>query len=696
MSEQSDKSVTLEATPFSAPDASTRTPQKRLKPRHLGLIVASLCLAIFTWHLFTAKAISVTFTPEAKQTHLSGWLTFALGERYLVRPGPLTVTAQAEGHFPLEQIVTVTSESDQDFEFVFDRLPGQLEVNTEPKNASVSIDGKVVGTAPIVIEDVSAGNHTLTLTAPKYVPFTERIKIEGMAQTQRITKVLEPAWAFVSVSSQPSGGQLMVDGTAIGTLPLRTELEEGKRELQVNLAGYESKALTITVTRNIAMVLEPIVLQPAKAIVNLNSEPAGALVANDEGYLGTTPLRHAISPNTPTRFNLTKAGYEPASRTIALDPAESANLTVNLQPRLGAIQLQIMPASARVKIDNEILPLGITEVSLPTRPHRFEVSLEGYATEVKTLTPDPLLTQTLAIALLTKDEAKIQAIPEVVTSRIDYSLQRILPATIELGADRRDRGGRSNEIPRTVTLTAPYYLGVTEVTNGQYQQFDSSHNPGVLGRMLLTEKQRPVVGISWQQAIEFCNWLSDLDGLPRAYERKGEHFELISPRTHGYRLPTEAEWARAGRYAGVSAGGTGQLDQAPRFPWGDSLPPSDASVNLADSSATGFAPTLVADYSDGFRGPSPVAHFSANQLGIYDLAGNVSEWMHDRYSTARSPATAIDWMGPDTGSVYVIRGSSFLSGSYSELRWAYRDSGSDGRQDLGFRLARDIAPENRP
>jgi len=70
--------------------------------------------------------------------------------------------------------------------------------------------------------------------------------------------------------------------------------------------------------------------------------------------------------------------------------------------------------------------------------------------------------------------------------------------------------------------------------------------------------------------------------------------------------------------------------------------------------------------------------------------------MHDRYSTARSPATAIDWMGPDTGSVYVIRGSSFLSGSYSELRWAYRDSGSDGRQDLGFRLARDIAPENRP
>jgi formylglycine-generating enzyme required for sulfatase activity len=83
-------------------------------------------------------------------------------------------------------------------------------------------------------------------------------------------------------------------------------------------------------------------------------------------------------------------------------------------------------------------------------------------------------------------------------------------------------------------------------------------------------------------------------------------------------------------------------------------------------------------------------------LGIFDLAGNVAEWMHDRFGTARSPATAVDWTGPSQGNIYVIRGSSFLSGSFSELRWAHRDSGSEGRQDVGFRLARDISPELRP
>ena len=109
-----------------------------------------------------------------------------------------------------------------------------------------------------------------------------------------------------------------------------------------------------------------------------------------------------------------------------------------------------------------------------------------------------------------------------------------------------------------------------------------------------------------------------------------------------------------------------------------------------------FFPNIILNFNDRFRGPAPAGHFKANALGLHDLTGNVAEWMNDRFSTARTPTAATDWAGPSEGAVRVIRGSSFLSGSFKTLRWAYRDSGLDGRQDVGFRLAKNAvlsAPE---
>ena len=137
-----------------------------------------------------------------------------------------------------------------------------------------------------------------------------------------------------------------------------------------------------------------------------------------------------------------------------------------------------------------------------------------------------------------------------------------------------------------------------------------------------------------------------------------------------------------------------QTNDKPTF-LGESLTPSEQVANIADASATGAVPYIVQGYDDGFRGPAPLDDSLPIPLGLHDLTGNAAEWVNDRYSVAPSKSVETDRIGPVSGDVFVIRGSSFLMGRFGELRTAFRDFGQEGRQDVGFRLARSIPIDAR-
>jgi formylglycine-generating enzyme required for sulfatase activity len=148
-------------------------------------------------------------------------------------------------------------------------------------------------------------------------------------------------------------------------------------------------------------------------------------------------------------------------------------------------------------------------------------------------------------------------------------------------------------------------------------------------------------------------------------------------------LPTEAEWAWAARFAAGASNG--------RFPWGDDAEPPPGSGNYADASAAGIVSSALLSYRDDFPVAAPVGANGANSLGLFDVGGNVAEWIHDRYqiytdSSSANPAK--DPVGPETGGLRVIRGSSWKHASETQLRLAYRDYGKEGREDLGFRVVR--------
>ena len=93
-------------------------------------------------------------------------------------------------------------------------------------------------------------------------------------------------------------------------------------------------------------------------------------------------------------------------------------------------------------------------------------------------------------------------------------------------------------------------------------------------------------------------------------------------------------------------------------------------------------PYIVQGYDDGFRGPAPVGRFPANSLGLHDLTGNAAEWVNDRYSVAPSKSVETDRIGPVSGDIFVIRGSSFLMGRFGELRTAFRTSAKKAGRTL--------------
>ncbi|RLA43736.1 MAG: hypothetical protein DRR06_11390, partial [Gammaproteobacteria bacterium] len=120
------------------------------------------------------------------------------------------------------------------------------------------------------------------------------------------------------------------------------------------------------------------------------------------------------------------------------------------------------------------------------------------------------------------------------------------------------------------------------------------------------------------------------------------------------------------------------------------FPPTSKVANIADRSAATLVARTVNGYNDGHIVSAPVASYAANRKGLYDMGGNVSEWLNDYYTIALSTSgvAAIDPVGSDKGEYRVIRGASWRSGGISELRLAFRNYDNKARDDLGFRVAR--------
>ncbi|MEM1411737.1 MAG: SUMF1/EgtB/PvdO family nonheme iron enzyme, partial [Pseudomonadota bacterium] len=447
--------------------------------------------------------------------------------------------------------------------------------------------------------------------------------------------------------------------------------------------GFKTWERQVTIEAGTQTSYPPIVLAVADGDVRITSSPAGAGVTVGDEFRGTTPLTVPLAPLEPHRVELFLEGYRRAVRNVEVEPDGAAAIQVELSPIIGRIRLSVTPADAELLVDGRPRTPGSQTLALIAREHQLTVRKAGYETREMTITPRPDREQSLTIDLMTLDEAYWATRPPRTTSPAGSELKLFRPqAEFTMGAPRRQPGRRANEVERRVRLERPFYIGVREVTNEEFRRFDPGHSSRAVRNQTLDMRDQPVANISWQQAAKYCNWLSAQAGLSPFYLEENGLIAGVDVNSSGFRLPTEAEWAWAAK---VTTGGDTLV-----FPWAEDLyPPPRVTGNYADRNASNFLNFTLPGYDDGYAVSAPVGTFPANDKGLFDMGGNVAEWVSDYFEIAASRGeTPLDPLGPESGNRRVIRGASWALGSRSELRLSYRDAGTDERMDVGFRLAR--------
>jgi len=196
-------------------------------------------------------------------------------------------------------------------------------------------------------------------------------------------------------------------------------------------------------------------------------------------------------------------------------------------------------------------------------------------------------------------------------NKVTMKLVLIPAGKFTMGSPETETGRDSDEGPQhEVTISKPFYMGVYEVTQEQYEQV-TGKNPSTF-----KGAKNPVESVSWEEAVEFCKKLSAKTG------------KTVS-------LPTEAQWEYACR-AGSKT----------RFGYGNS------DADLGD-----YAWCTTNSYSK----THPVGEKKANAWGLYDMHGNVWEWCSDWYQDSYRNLPTSDSTGPSTGELRIMRGDGWIN-----------------------------------
>ena len=482
-----------------------------------------------------------------------------------------------------------------------------------------------------------------------------------------------------------AGGILLIVGSALAVGLFFTQQPNKPAIVQVTPPTRVDVPVTAVVGDDRMVTVR---VTPSDAAVTAATDPPGMLMrvgGSDSGHYLVT-----LGPD-PLTFRVEKAGYE--SQVVTVAPDRLTDYAINLEPTptpVFRVEFLDLPPDSELSIEDDgtIRPLpGEPNVFVLTRrTQEVRVRAPGYQPKTVTVSPGPDATTELTVDLVALPP------PAEITDSIGIALRLIPAGTAVIGTDPAKASDVSDPFvdqnERKVELTRPFYLGRTEVTRGQFRKFivatayrtrgpRRGYDPDAPLWFRLDPKfswedpgfdqsdDHPVVNVTWDDAVAFCDWLSEKEGKT-------------------YRLPSEAEWEYAAR---LSSSGLA-LDATTE----DTL----GRANLADESlVTALAvsknrPRTLAG-TDGHGFTAPVGSRSAGSNGLHDMFGNAAEWCLDWYGDWAKTATR-DPVQPAAhpDGLRVIRGGSFLTGTVPAVYRRYHLPADAADMQTGFRVLVEI------
>ena len=457
---------------------------------------------------------------------------------------------------------------------------------------------------------------------------------------------------FYAISVLPKDAKVTVDGVlqeSSSDGEYSAMLPYGTHTYKVEAGGYISKSGSFSVSSG-DMAPISVSLVSALAAVSVTCPTPAVSLYVDKKSVGNVPWSGSLKEGMHL-IEVKKNGYRSQQKTIQLSQQQKLDVVFGeLVAILGNLSVNYKPFDAEVYVDGKKLGQSPRVFNgLLVGNHQVEVRKDGYTTDKKSVTISEGQTMSISGTLYSNTASSsngyasnsslssgnnVISIP--VKNGITIDMIKVEAGTFMMGATSEMQNPWDDEKPvREVILTNDYYIGKYEVTQSLWQAVMGTNPSYFKGDNL------PVEQVSWDNCLEFISKLNSLTG------RK-------------FRLPTEAEWEYAARGGRKSRG----------YQY-------SGSFNISD----------VAWYN-GNSGNKihPVGMKQANELGVYDMSGNVCEWCQDWYGSYVS-SSQTNPLGANSGSFRVCRGGSWYFDT-GNCRSSFRSRGNPDTRSryLGFRL----------
>lgn len=506
---------------------------------------------------------------------------------------------------------------------------GFLIINSEPQGAEVWLNNESTGEVTPFRRKLVIGDEVpYRLSLPLYHDEAGMVTVDQ--PRKELQFALRPAFGSVTVTSTPSGALVFFDEKQVGQTPLTLDrIASGSHSLRLQAPQYAVERRNVSVadgqTANVAVTLA------ARFAEITVQAPQGAVVTVDGDRKGSGTLSWRQGEGL-CDIVVSMAGHRDARRQLEVVAGRAQTVQLTPQPIYGSASVDSDLMDAEIWIDGK--QYGVTPnvvERLLVGSHTLVLKKSGYADLQQQFSVEEGKEASLSVKLPTGRSGDIIVVRDLdITSAgapltmafrdfnnqtftvngVQFTMVAVEGGTFTMGAtSEQGSDAWDDEKPAHKVTLSDYYIGQTEVTQALWEAVMGGNPSRRIGDNL------PVEQVSWNDCQVFIQKLNQLTGKQ-------------------FRLPTEAEWEYAAR--------GGRKSRGYKYAGGNNI-------------------GSVAWYDDNSGNEMhPVATKQANELGIYDMSGNVWEWCSDWYGDYTSSSQS-DPQGPSSGSDRVGRGGGYGS-----------------------------------